>query len=250
MRPRHAVFHGTVAHVRFGPVRHQFSYRLSMIGLDLDDLGSAFRGRWLWSVNRPNVAAFHRADYLRGGNADLATAIRDLVEAQTGARPQGRVQLVAQPRYFGLCFNPISLFLCHGPDGALEAIVAEVHNTPWGERHPYVLPLPGDCADRAVVEFDKALHVSPFMPMDLRYRFTLARAGDRVRIALDAYRAGERVFSAGLRLHERPMTARALAGVLLATPFMTAKVLATIYWEALRLWLKRVPYISHPIHGT
>ncbi|MDI3258597.1 MAG: DUF1365 domain-containing protein [Sinobacteraceae bacterium] len=242
----HRVFFGLVTHARFAPVMHRFRYRVSMLGLDLDTLGDAFKGRWLWSVNRLNLACFLRRDHLRGGHSDLATAVRDCVEGRTGQRPQGAVWLLAQPRYFGICFNPISLYLCHGADGRLQTLVAEVHNTPWGEQHLYVLPVPDPQARDIAIAFDKTFHVSPFLPMDLQYRLALRRPHGRLQLALDAWQRGQRIFAARLALTEYPLNGRSLARVLLFTPFMTARVLAAIYWQALRLWRKRAPFFPHP----
>ena len=246
MSAGHQVYRGVVSHARFEPVEHRFRYALSMVGLDLDHLQTAFRGRWLWSVDRPNVASIRRKDHLRGGHPVLATAVRDLVERETGDRPAGPVQLVTQPRYLGYCLNPISLYLCHDAAGDLRAIVAEVHNTPWGEQHAYVLSVADPAADRIVVDFDKAFHVSPFMPMDLRYRLQLRRSDERLQLQLDCYRQGRRVFAACLDLVAQAWSAGNLAGLLWRTPLMTLKVAAAIYWEALRLLAKRVPYFKHP----
>lgn len=244
MSGAHRVYRGQVAHARFAPVAHRFRYAIGMLGLDLDRLDEAFRGRWLWSLNRPNLASIRREDHLRGGAADLATAARDLVERATGMRPAGPIELVTQPRYLGYCFNPISLYLCRDAAGALCAVVLEVHNTPWGEQHPYVVPVTD--GERIVADFAKTFHVSPFMPMDLRYRMELRRGERSLQLQLDCYRQERRLFAAWLDLAAEPMSAASLAGMLLRTPAMSLKTVAAIYWEALRLFLKRVPFFPHP----
>ena len=217
-----------------------------MLCLDLDDLGTAFSGRWLWSVERRNLASFQSRDHLDGHTANLADSIRTLVENATGNRPQGSILLLTQPRYFGYVLNPISLYLCHNQHDQLDAIVAEVHSTPWGERHPYVLPVEDGNRSEISIDFDKAMHVSPFMPMDIRYRLRLIRDGGGFRIGLDNYLEDKRIFSANMKLQTLPMNSRNLALALAAHPFMTGKIVAAIYWQAFRLWLKRTPYIPHP----
>lgn len=242
----HAVMRGWVSHCRYRPVRHAFRYRMSMLCLDLDALPDAFAGRWFWSLERPNLASFKRRDHLGGGKDDLATAVRDRVAAETGKRPRGRILLLTQPRYFGYVMNPISLYLCHDENEVLSTVIAEVHNTPWGEQYPYVLPVRDGDRPQTLLRFGKAMHVSPFMPMDMQYRLSLKRGDNCLRLRLENHRQGERIFSACMQLKALPMNGRSLAWALTGTPFMSGKIVAAIYWQALRLWLKRVPYIPHP----
>ena len=167
------IYEGTIRHRRFDP-RREFSHRLALAYLDLDELPGLLDGRLV--ARRPGLVRFRRRDYLGDPAVPLHRAVRDVVEDQTGARPEGPIRLLTQLRSFGHCFNPVSFYYCFEPGGErVQALVAEVTNTPWGERHAYVIE--GKQRDSAVLagEFDKALHVSPFMGMDHRYD---ARAAD------------------------------------------------------------------------
>lgn len=243
-----AVAHGWVDHQRLTPAEHRFRYRISMLHLDLGEAPELFRRRWLWSWNRPNLACVLRRDHLRGGDPDLITAVRDEIERQSGERPAGPVTLLTQPRYWGYCMNPISFYFVWSADRRRpEWLLLEVHNTPWNEQHPYVLKLPADMGGPLDLRFDKAMHVSPFMDMNMQYRLRMKlRAGEQIQINLENWREQQRLFGARMSLRFAPVTAASLAGLLVKTPFMSFKVAAAIYFEALRLKLKAVPYVPHP----
>ena len=243
-----AIYEGTVRHRRFHPRAHAFRYRVCMLYLDLAELDTLFAGRWLWSVDRRNVAAFHRADYLGPTDRPLDTAVRDRVESETGARPAGPIRLLTHPRYLGHVFNPVSFYYCFDAGGArVETILAEITNTPWGERHAYVLPVtgaPGAAHHR--FRLRKRFHVSPFLDMDYLYDWRFTEPGERLAVHMRNERDGRRDFDASLSLARRPLDGRGLARVLAAHPLMTARVTGAIYWQALRLWLKGVPFYRHP----
>jgi len=216
--------------------------------LDLDELPTLFEGRWFWSTRRAAIARFRREHHLGDPTRPLAECVRDLVERDTGRRPEGPVRLLTNLSYFGYCFNPVSFYYCYGEDGQrLEAIVAEVNNTPWGEQGTYVMTVAQDDASRTFMFCpEKKMHVSPFMPMDIDYEWRLSRPGSRLGVNMSNLRDGERIFDAGMSLARTPLTAMSMARVLAAYPFMTVKVIAAIYWQALRLWMKRVPFHVHP----
>jgi hypothetical protein len=244
-----ALYFGSIGHRRHAPVTNAFRYRAFLVYLDLGELPEVFRGRWLWSASRPAPAWFRRADHLGDPGRPLDEEVRDLVLARSGFRPAGPVRLLTHLRYWGYCMNPVSFYYCHSPDGGrVEAIVAEVHNTPWGERHCYVL----DCRGRPEHEggwtfhLSKEFHVSPFMPMDVDYVWRLTAPGRTLAVHMENRVAGRTVFEATMLLQHRPITSRNLAAALVRHPFMTGKVIAAIYWQALRLWAKRCPYHPHP----
>ena len=240
-----ALYVGRVRHRRRASPGHAFTYPLFMAWLDLGELDRVFAGRWFWSARRPALAWFRRADYLGDPAVPLDTAVRDLVEARTGRRPAGPVRLLSHLRMFGLAFNPVSFYYCYDPAGErVETIVAEVSNTPWNERHCYVLARRGEgpLAFRAAKEF----HVSPFMDMQAEHHFRFSPPGERLAVHIENHRGGTRVFDATLSLERRPLTGPSLAATLARFPLMTAQVLAGLYWEALRLWLKGARYHRHP----
>jgi DUF1365 family protein len=245
------LYTGQVRHRRFAEPGHEFSYRLFMAYLDLDELDTVFSGRWFWSTNRRTIAEFRRSDQMGDPNQPLTDAVRSLVERETGFRPAGPIRLLTHLRYFGYVFNPISVYFCFDPAGErVEAVAADVTNTPWNERHAYVLDVRGRKAGDPHAPrkwtFDKAFHVSPFFPMEMRYHWMFSDPGDTVVIHMDAERQGERVFDATLTLRRRPITGASLAGALLRFPMMTAQVMAAIHWQAFRLWWKGAKYVPHP----
>jgi DUF1365 family protein len=244
------IYKGWVRHRRAAPTRHHFRYRLFMMYLDLAELPRLFDRVPFWSARRRALAWFKRSDYLGDPSKPLDAAVRDLVEARTGVRPAGPIRLLTHLRYFGYCMNPVSFYYCFEESGGkLATIVAEITNTPWGERHQYVLPVTSEARLNKFV-FDKEFHVSPFLPMDMSYEWCFNAPSDRLFVSMRNLKAGEPVFDATLALHQAPITARSLLGVLIGFPLMTAKVIAAIHWEALKLWTKRTPFFAHPRLAT
>ena len=242
----HSAFYtGRLRHRRFEPVPHAFSYGITLLWLDLAELDNVFRGRWLWSVRRPALARFRREDYLGRDGQPLDVAVRERVARETGRRPKGPIRLLTQVRVLGFCFNPVSFYYCYDEqDTRVEAIVAEITNTPWKERHAYVLRTEHGGPMR--FGLSKAFHVSPFLPMDMDYDWRFSVPAGTLAVHMSNLRDGRRVFDATLMLRRREISGVSLAAALVRQPAGSLAVVGQIYWQALRLWAKRVPVHLHP----
>lgn len=243
--PRSRIALGWVRHRRHTPRRHAFAYRVGMPLLDLDEAPALLAGHPLWGWQRRAWLSVRREDFLPGDETDLAEAARRRHAERTGCYLPGRVELLAQPRWLGYCFNPIALFFLHDAQGRLAGMLAEVRSTPWGERICYAMPVPAG-ATRWRHRNAKAMHVSPFMPMDMEYHWRCRRDSQRLTVHIENHRDGIRVFDATLHLELRPASRWQMTALPLRHPWMTGKTQLAIHFEALRLYLKRVPYVPHP----
>jgi len=254
---------GQVKHRRFSPKRHDFSYKLFYTCIDLDEMDNVFDDHRLWSVDRANVASFRTRDHLKAFSRErgyddtvpLAERVRDYLELSTGERYRGQIRLLTHFSYFGFRFNPVSFYYCYADDNeTLKTIIAEVNNTPWGEQHCYLIPAPDDRVSDIKTSHvryftRKEFHVSPFMPMDIDYDWRFSAPDDELFVHMENHREGEKLFDATLRLEQQELTARNLNTALLRFPFMTLKVVAAIYFQALLLLIKRIPVFDHPVDG-
>ena len=243
------IFEGRLKHCRYTPVHHQFEYRLFMMYLDLSELEEVFHGRWLWSVNRPSLARFRRGDHVGDPDRSLESCVRDLVEERTGRRPFGPIRMLTQLSYLGYGFSPVSFYYCFDTAGkVVESIVTEVNNTPWGEQYCYVL----SAASKSVTgksrcfKLSKEFHVSPFMDMAVDYEWKFTDPSNRVYVCMENYKDGDKFFQARMSLERSEISTYALARLLSVYPLITMRIVIGIYWQALRLWLKRCLVYDHP----
>ena len=240
---------GRVRHRRFTPKSHQFSYKLFLMYLDLSELPSVFDRFWLWSVGRKNVATFRREDHLGDKKLPLDVSVRNYIEDETGRRPEGPIRLLTHLSYFGFSFNPVSFYYCYDKnDENLEFIVAEVNNTPWGEQYCYILDSKDNRSNNKVQRYfeNKRFHVSPFMPMDMQYDWRFTSPDDSLTVHMANYQHDKKVFDATLNLKKRDITSHNLATALIQFPMITMQVVIAIYYQALLLWLKKIPFVNHP----
>jgi DUF1365 family protein len=278
-----AIYQGAVMHRRHQPKAHQFRYPLFMMYLDLEELPSLFKPYWFWSYERFNWGSFWRSDHVGPKEQTLSEFIRTWIESEVGVRPTGPIRLLTHLRFLGYCFNPVSFYYIfkdqqpssetalkeEPPREHLEYIVAEVSNTPWGERHCYLLH-PGNeenlskggtsheanptedsglkmrSLKKHSYRIKKELHVSPFMEMDYEYQIQVTEPAEKILISMKNLRNNLVDFEAHLSLTKQEINSKNLGKILIKHPAMTIKIIVTIYWQALKLFLKGIPFINHP----
>jgi DUF1365 family protein len=242
------IYEGEVRHARYRPKENRFRTSLFFLCLDLAELETVFNGRWLWSTKGVNLAWFRRKDHFGDPSLTIDEAVRVLVQKKTGKRPVGPVRMMTHLRYLGHNFNPATFYYCYDAAGSrVETIVVEVHNTPWGEVHCYVVDERDNIGTREQKRFrlKKDFTVSPFMPMDLEYEWIFTEPGTTVSVHMEDFDKEGRIFEAELTAERREITGSSLARMLLKYPVVTLKVVFGIYWQAFRLWRKGVPFYGH-----
>jgi len=244
------IYEGTIRHRRFFPRTNQFRYRIFFMFLDLAELDTVFQSHPLWSIGQVNAAYLRRRDHFGDPTLSIDHVVRELVHRKMGSSPPGPIRMLTHLRYWGHCFNPVTFFYCYdGNDQHVETIVAEIHNTPWDESFCYVLGPDADThpqPDWRRYKLHKAFHISPFIDMDIHYDWRFREPGDRLNVHLIDYQNDRRLFDATLALERRDISRRALSEVLTKYPLMTVKVIGMIYWQALRLIIKKTPFYEHP----
>lgn len=249
MSTRSRLYAGRVAHTRLRPFRHQFEYRVFYGMFDIDELTQLDKGLRWFGHNRRRLFAFHDRDHGPRDGSDLRRWIDRILTDAGVELGDGRVELLCYPRVLGYVFNPLSIWYCYDRNDQLAAVVHEVKNT-FGEQHAYVVPIHGDDLSH---EFEKELHVSPFMDMQSSYRFSLNHPGDRISVGIRQYDNGGELFRAGMRATMVALTDRNLLKLFFTHPLVTLKTIGAIHLQALRLLRKGARYHRRPpaaAHGV
>lgn len=244
MSPTSSIYAGTVVHTRLRPKRHNLRYSVFSLLLDLDELPVLDRSLRLFSVNRRGLFSFWQKDHGDGTPNGLKQWVAGQLSNAGITTDDLNVRVLCYPRIFGYVFNPLTVYFCYGPEGALRAVIYEVCNT-FHERHAYIIPADGEDSGQISHSCNKDLYVSPFVPMDCCYDFSVRTPAEQVRIAIKESDADGMFLYAMFQGRHSPLTDSGLAKAFLRYPLMTLKVTAAIHWEALRLWLKRVPVHRH-----
>ena len=238
------LYHGQVKHTRHLPRHHSFRYRIFQFYLDLDELESVLDALWLCSSKRPAPIRFRRSDHLGESDTTLKLAVQKKVQMLGGPSIDGRICLLTNLRYCGLGFNPVSFYFCHDKHDQLRAVLAEVNNTPWREQHCYLIPVSNQ--SRVIHHCQaKEFHVSPFMDLAMDYHWTLTRPEQKLLVHIHNQHGNERLFEAVMTMQRKPLNNKNLALFFVTFPLLTLKIVGAIYFEAFRLWLKKIPLYPH-----
>lgn len=247
-----AIYQGHIRHRRRAPAR-AFTFPLFMMYLDLAEVDTVLSMSRLWGRSRLCPARFQREDYLGPNDIPLDEAVRRRVHEAIGRRPVGPVRMLTHLRYFGYVFNPVTFYYCFDETDRITAITAEITNTPWGERHTYVLDAErrhASVSSRPMRwRFGKEFHVSPFLPLGLEYDWTFTTPEEALLVHMnvrDHRNDSPKVFDATLTLDRQALTPSRLRWLLIRYPAMTAQVILKIHVEALGLWLRRATVFPHP----
>lgn len=247
LQPDAAIYKGTVTHTRTMPAKRSFTYQVYMMYVNVEEIESLCQKSWLWSHTRRFwPASFRRDDFHQNNELPLRQALQKTLHEKAGIIHDGPIYMLSNWRLFGFNFNPLTTYYCFEKDAANPSyIIAEVTNTPWKERHSYVIACDSESHHHGSI-FDKKMHVSPFFPMNMQYNWKGTTPGESLKINLKNSTSGKTCLIANLDLNRIPATEKNLNSIVIQFPFMTVKVILGIYWQALKLWANRTQVFSHP----
>ncbi len=237
------LYAGRVSHIRHMPFRHRFDYRIWMLAADLDRLDEIAAGSKFFAHNKFGLISVADKDHGFRDGRSLRGFVEAALARQKLAEFGAQILFVTMPRLLGYAFNPISFYFCHNAAGRLGAVLHQVKNT-FGDQIGYLMPVNGDGAIRQVAP--KRMHVSPFFDMQGGYRFALTPPGETLTVAIQYGTTSQKRMTAAMRLHARPFTDASILRLLAEMPLAPLKVMISIHWQALKLFLKGAKFHGVP----
>lgn len=241
---------GNIFHRRFSPKKHSFSYSLYMLAIDVSDIENQSNNFGILGCSWYHPLHFVEKDYLRGEPNSLRQRITNKIHLLNGYSDIDRVLMLVQVRCFGIYFSPANFYFCYDSTGKCTQMLAEVSNTPWNERHYYLV----DLITKKEKMNKKSFQVSPFLDLDMSYFWHVkppCNSNNKLIITIENKRINceenvtEKVFDASLVLNKQPLTKKNLSKVWCHFPIMTIKIVSSIYWQALRILMKRIPFLGY-----
>lgn len=241
------LFVGDIEHRRFAPVKHEFTYSVCYYYLDVEEIPKIFRVPFLFSYNFPGLLSFWRKNYLKGRSGTIREVVASIIKEKTGNDFDGPIRMLTNISYFGYCFNPVTFYYCYDREENLKYILSNVTNTPWGENHIDFLTFKG--GDKDLFSLPKSFHVSPFMPMEIDYKWVFNIPQNDIYVLMQNRHSGTDplVFDSTLKLKRKELNFQNVLTYFLRFPFVTFKTSLAIYYHAgILYFLKKIPFYTHP----
>ncbi len=239
---------GHVIHNRLKPKPHRFKYNMSWCVLDVDQISTWMKRSKLWKHNGWSLFSIKDKDYINAEAKPIGDKVRNFIQQQGHQPFDGCIYLFTHPRFLGYGFNSVNFYFCY-QNGGMKYIISEINNTPWGEKklyfHDCKSAQQGESGD-LVFEFSKQFHISPFVAMDIDYSWKFHVTEQFIQVNMELRQKGVNLLNVILDTKITPYMDNSNQQLPLRHCFQPWKMAVGIYWQAFKLWFKKVPFYSHP----